>query len=56
MNILSIREFYSYLQAVLLCRTVAYVQRTGYEIVLHVDDEKYVDGSNDLRTNEYKRF
>lgn len=38
-----------YLQSVLLRRAVADVQRTGYEIVLDVDNEEYVDGSYNLQ-------
>jgi len=38
-----------YLQSVLLRRAVANVQWTGYEIILDVDNEEYVDGSYNLQ-------
>lgn len=46
--------------AILLSTTVAYVQRTANKIILHVDHEKSIYGTNDLINNNtyanYKIF
>lgn len=41
-------NFIIYLQSILLGRTVAYIQRTRYEIVLDINDKKYANWSYNL--------
>lgn len=46
---------FTHLDAVLLCRTITYVQRATYKVILNVDDEVSVQWSDNLWTRE-KRF
>lgn len=46
----------SYLITILLGTAVSDVQRTAYEIILHIDDEKYIHWSDNLQIYIKNRF
>lgn len=45
----------THLKSILLCGTITYVERSTYKVILNIDDEESIDGTDNLRARANDR-